>query len=848
MSNKYFETMNDRKFLKLFLLTGLLTVSIVVKAIPAWSGAHTMVQPDGTVLTYYLLGDEHCHSFVTPDGYLIALDEEGAMRYTEGIEDNGMVSLSQQLVHNESEREAQEQAFLKEKGLKDFGSVYRRVRSARCEEMLRRSQSLQGARKARYDGNFPTTGEVKGLVILVEFKDNEFQPEYTQELYSRQLNEEGYSDYDATGSARDYFISQSMGQFTPYFDVVGPVKLPYIMSYYGAETNMQHDVRPAEMVKDACQIAHDSLNVDFSQYDFNDDGAVDFVFIIYAGYGESAGASSNTIWPHMSTLQVQGVYLNLDGKDVSRYACSCELNGKTGTTLDGIGALCHEFGHVLGLPDFYNTFSSSKTQLGSWDIMDAGSYNNNSHTPPSYTAFERYSLGWMELTEIDEPNDSLTLEEITQNNVGYRISTANENEFFTLENHQQVGWDEHQGGRGLMIIHIVYDEAAWDGNSVNAGMAPRYDLMEADGTQGYDLATDLYPIANNDMFTDYSSPNSISWAGVPTEKGVTRIRDNDGVISFRFMKDRLHKPVFEEPTDITSNSFQLNWLPVDDAIGYDLSIREILPDELNPILLDEDFSLMKESDYPKSGITDLGNDNDEYFHQSGWLGSDIYASNGYIRIGSYGKDGTLTTPIINKPDNEQTLTLQFQGVSYPGKKVNYTVEQIDADNGQTVQTENLKADKNEKDIHILLSQSPERSRIRFSTSKERLFLNHVRILKGEVDSAAVWSMGPKAWQVDSIQDNSYLVSALQPQRTYVCSIVALATGGMTSSLPSDEITVTTLQGSPTDITSLHPSSIIHHASSFYDPYGRPVTPDYKGIVIRKVTYSDGSSQYRKMVK
>ena len=95
-----------------------------------------------------------------------------------------------------------------------------------------------------------------------------------------------------------------------------------------------------------------------------------------------------------------------------------------------------------------------------------------------------------------------------------------------------------------MIIHVVYDEAAWDANSVNAGLSPRYDLMEADGTQGYDLATDLYPIPNNDMFTDYSSPNSISWAGVPTEKGVTRIRDNDGVISFRFMKDRLHKPVF----------------------------------------------------------------------------------------------------------------------------------------------------------------------------------------------------------------------------------------------------------------------------------------------------------------
>lgn len=826
----------------------LLSLSIAVRAVPAWQGAHTMTQPDGTSLTYYLVGDELYHSFVTADGYLLALGDDGAMRYTQRVHADGTLEPSGQLAHDERFRDQDELTFLNVNGLKDFGHVYRRVCRDRQEEALRSQQRLP-KRGVGLEGNFPTTGEVKGLVIMVEFKDNEFQPEYTQELYQRQLNEEGYADYDGTGSARDYFIAQSMGQFTPRFDVVGPVKLKRVMAYYGAETQMQNDSHPADMVVDACQIAHDSLAVDFSQYDYDNDGTVDFVFIIYAGYGQNYGASSNTIWPHMSTLEAQSVSLQLDGKGINRYACSCELNGTTATEIDGIGALCHEFGHVLGLPDMYNTFTPSVTQLGAWDVMDGGSYNNNSRTPPSYTAFERYSLGWMELTEIDQPDDSLTLDELTQNNVAYRISTADDNEFFTLENHQQVGWDEYQPGRGLMIIHVVYDQAAWNSNGVNAGVWPRYDLMEADGSQGYDTQTDLFPTADNDMFTDYSSPNALSWAGVPTEKGVTRIRDNDGIISFRFMKDRLARPLLGEPTDITDRSFQMNWMAVDGAVGYNLAVREILPDELNPILLDEDFSLMQENDYPKSGFDDLSDDCDDYFHQLGWQGSELYASNGYVRVGSYGKDGMLTTPVVQQPDDEETLTLQFRAVSYPGKKVNYTVELLDADSGETIQTESLKGDKNEKDVHLVYMQCPERIRFRFSTSKERLFLNQVRILKGDVDSADVWNAGPKAWAIDSIESTSQVVSGLEAERTYICSVIALASEGMTSSLPSEEISVTTKERSSIP-TYLQEQDKYRKVVSvdYFDLSGRVLRFSADGFVIRKETYDDGSASFRKVLK
>lgn len=236
------------------------------------------------------------------------------------------------------------------------------------------------------------------------------------------------------------------------------------------------------------------------------------------------------------TLDNLGISCSEGGKRIDRYACSSELKYTTGTQVEGIGTFCHEFSHVLGLPDMYNTYQSNSSQLGRWDVMDQGNYNNESHTPPSMSAFERASLGWMQLEEIDTPADEMTLDEMTTSGVAYRISTADPNEYFTLENRQQVGWDAYQPGRGLMVMHITYEQSAWNGNYVNAGTYPRYDLVEADGTQGNGEASDLFPTATNNMFTDYSSPNSLSRSGVPTEKGLTNIRDNDGVISFTFIR------------------------------------------------------------------------------------------------------------------------------------------------------------------------------------------------------------------------------------------------------------------------------------------------------------------------
>lgn len=741
--------------MKSLLFTTALTLLCLCTALarPAYRGVQYATMEDGSRIAYRLVGDEHQHAFMTLDG-----------RYIQRIaEIDSTVATTA------------------------TAELWRYVPAPTPQETAQASAAIRRARQDISYPDFPTIGDVRGLVLLVEFTDVHFQPAHDQALFDRQLNEEDYSDHNATGSARDYFIAQSMGQFRPQFDVVGPIQLPHNESFYGRNQGYAgNDSNPGQMVIDACTIAHDSLGIDFSQYDYNEDGEVDFVFCLYAGYGENYGASSSTIWPHMSWLNAQWLYYSLDGKEINLYACSCELKYATGKQIDGIGAVCHEFGHVLGLPDLYNTQNSYDTQLGDWDVMDSGSYNNESRTPASYTAFERHLLGWMDFIDLTEPQDSVVVPEMTQNNVAYRIFTANHtDEFFTLENHQKVGWDKAEPGRGLMIIHVDYDRGIWNNNSVNSGLHPHYDLVEADGSQGRATSTDLYPIPSNNMFTDYSRPNSLSWKGVPTNGGVTQITQNDdGTVSFRFKHDRLEAPELLPVTCMTDTSFRAEWMAVEHAIGYQLQVREILPDSLNPLLLCEDFSLVTDGKYPSATSTDIAPNIDDYMHTSGWEGQSIFASGGMIRLGGYGFSGSVTTPLLQSADT--LLCLALRCCAYTGKTVNYDIQLLDAE-GATVQKFSYKATREVTTPFITFSQCPSDFRISISSKMERLFIDDLRLAVGETDSLAMWSAGPKEWTLSCTADEATLlddngeptgvagivISQLAPGRTYIYNVKAI---------------------------------------------------------------------------
>lgn len=801
--------------LRILLALVALVLCNTVNARPAYPGILKATQTDGTVLSYRILGDEHCHSFATLDGYLIERNGKGDFCY-QTMTDNGPV-LSNVMAHDAADRLAAERMHVATMATKDFSMVVEKTTAMR-----------KSPKKAPLT-DFPTIGNVRGLLLLVDFSDVKFQPQYDRALYERQMNEVGYSEYGATGSARDYFIAQSMGKFTPQIDVVGPVHLSQPEAYYGGNS-MGHDGRPDQMVVDACNGAKSQYGVDFSDYDFDNDGNVDFVFILYAGYGENYGAPSTTIWPHMSHLSSLGNSCQLDGKRIDLYACSCELNGASGTEIDGIGAFCHEFGHVLGLPDIYNTANPSYTELGSWDVMDASSYNNNSRTPSSYTAFERYSVGWMDFIELEDPQDCVVVPEITENNVAYRLQTANKNEFFTIENHQQVGWDKYQGGKGLMIIHVLYDAGFWNGNAVNSGLIPHYDLEEADGTQGIAQKTDLFPIPGNNMFTDYSKPDALCWDGTPNDKGISEITQNeDGTISFKFMRDRLPRPVVSEVTDVTTTSFTANWQPVDDAIGYSLHVSEVLTKDINPIVLEEDFSSMTEGEYPAAGYENIAQYLNDYMNTLGWTGTDLYEAGGYVRIGSYGVSGRITSPVVEIPTGKMTLGLHTVG--YPGKSVNYNIVIKNAITGEEIHNSALKANRTEMGITIPLEDCPQSIIVDITTRNERLYINDLRIINEVVDSATVWSLGPEEWTFEPITDTSYRVENLIPGRSYVYTVRALDVEPMRGSAPSDEDYVTLLPSDDSGIREMRERREENNANHYYNLQGVRVNNNFKGIVI-----------------
>jgi M6 family metalloprotease-like protein len=787
----------------LFTLFGLAAMT-AVQAVPAWTGWQQRKLADGGMVSCRLLGDEHCHAYVAADGLRLLEKPDGTMEYCD------------------------------DKAPFDFGQFYASAARSRSPRRV-------------LGGDFPTIGTVKGLVVLAQFADNAFQEGHTQQVFHEAMNQEGCTAYGATGSSRDYFISQSWGQFTPQFDVVGPVTLSRSMQYYGSNNTQGSDRHPGEMVREACQLIHDSLQVDFSQYDYNNDGDVDFVYVIYAGYAESYGASSNTIWPHAANLTDMGVYASFDGKRLQRYACSSELKYTTGTQLEGIGVFCHEFSHVLGLPDMYNTYQTQSVQLGAWDVMDQGNYNNESHTPPSYSAFERASLGWMTLTELETPADTMLLPELNDSRMAYRITTTgNPDEYFTLENRQQQQWDAFQPARGMMVIHVDYDAATWERNGVNSGLHPHYDLVEADGTQGREQQTDLYPTATNDMLTDYSEPNMLAWDGTPTEKGITNIRQlADGNISFSFMRDRLNSPKHLWASDIEDRAFTLHWKAVAEAIAYRIDLSEQLCDEENPVLLDEDFSLMGGDSYPKSGFTDISGQLDEYTHKKGWTGNDVYEAGGYVRLGSYGTTGILTTPAVNTAADTLTLALRCQ--SYPGKSVSYTVTLTGTEPAQSY---SLKATKTAEDQLLrFTATSGRRVQASITTSRERLFIDHLRLFKDTIDADMAWMETETRWTVDSIRPEaidapSWCITGLKPQHLYTVMVTALADDANRTSAPSEAFSVNTTGNSGEDTTNIATAvDSPQWRRVCYDLQGRRMQKPGKGVYIIR----DGR-QVRKMVK
>ena len=517
--------MKTRIFTSLVLLMMVLTMS----AVPAKPGQKKLLRlSDGTTVEARLVGDEHGHFWSSADGRAF--------------------------------RKVQNEAFYEQI---DVLSVKKNAQKRRAKANLRRAKR-QMPKKAGLTSNF--IGKKKGLIILVDYTDVKFQAANNQALYNRIANEANFVHDEFVGSVYDYFLAQSEGLFELNFDVVGPYTLSHNREYYGGNDEDNEDMHPAGMVVEACRMA--DADVDFADYDWDGDGEVDQVYVLYAGPGEANGGDEETVYPHEWTLSSAQYYgedvasIKLDGVWVDTYACSGELQpaaygrnyNVTAWKIDGIGTICHEFSHCLGYPDFYDT-NYQGPGMGYWDLMDGGSYNGEGFCPAGYTSYERWVAGWKEPIELTEDTEVASMKALQDGGDAYIIyNDGNRNEYFLLENRQFIDWDAEIPGKGLLILHVDYNEADWNRNTVNntenhqrmtwiaADNDKAYDTYEGERYYDfYDMASDTYPYGSNKSFTNTSKPaatlyNKNTDGSKKLNKSVLDITQNsDGTVAFRFL-------------------------------------------------------------------------------------------------------------------------------------------------------------------------------------------------------------------------------------------------------------------------------------------------------------------------
>ena len=532
-----------------FLLLLLLAV-IQLMAVPAKRGNMTVTQPDGSTVTIALHGDEWLHYETTADGYSVVRNDQGYYVYAE--KKQGRLVPTTVVAHDIQLRSTQEMSFLAAVSKNLTPEMSEQVSKQRETVIAQQKKNLANRRQLRKAGKLNDTGtetNYKSLVILVQFNNKSFSRTDYADVMTNMINQQNYTGYqdgnsfvNCTGSVRDYFNDCSGSNFRPEFDVYGPYTVNYSVYYPNGTEN-------ANTILNAVVNAADS-DIDFSQYDNDGDGFVDNIYFILAGNGANfSGNNSQLWWPHRSVIYNPQTwqYIQKDGVYLWDYASSVELYGWTSQPssvhIDGIGTFCHEFSHVLGLPDFYDTDyeeNGSSNHPDEWSVMAGGSYNNDSRTPVAYTLAERLLLGFTEEQTITT-RGTYTLDAITSSNNGYVMPSANEDEVFTFENRQQVKWDAYLPGHGMLAFRLDFSsQTPWTNNTVNNNPEHNYYvLLRADGAHFYAgnitaHSADPFPgTTHKTTLNNGTTPANLkTWAGLESPLGLKNITEQDGVITF----------------------------------------------------------------------------------------------------------------------------------------------------------------------------------------------------------------------------------------------------------------------------------------------------------------------------
>ncbi len=560
-----------KKALAFLLLTVVVAVSAwAVRPLPRY---FVKTQSDGTQIVVQRMGDGHngVVFYRTHDNVVLVPNLNGDLCYA--VASGNRLVASAFLAHEADQRDAGEVAFLQTSSLSSDAAsqvVANRVRRQPVNRISTGSSTRNdglGVYGKTAGGAVPSIGEFTMPVIMVEFSDVKFQTTTTQALLTRQYNEEGFSDGSSVGSVRDYFISQSGGLFRPKFDVAAKVTLSRTRAYYGKDKSDDDIDTNLEKFRDDALSAAVAAGVDFSKYVY--EGGVPCVIFLYAGQGEANSfedEASNYIWPCEwdedadFTLGGKKVHINsfFVGNEI-QYNYTASYNSRTGeytyqTTgspiLEGIGTFCHEFGHALGLPDFYCTdYSHDVSPLGYWDIMDMGSYLNDGFAPIGHTAYERNFLGWLQLRELTEA-ETVTLCPFGTEDADHAVLVRNDKdpkEYYIFENRQAGTWYPTVMSGGMFALHVAFDATTWTNNTLNNTSSKlRMQVFAADGAtedpydDELDFQSDLFPgSTNKTQILNSGTPAMRAFTGTYMNKPLYRIAVDGQNITFNFLQEEI---------------------------------------------------------------------------------------------------------------------------------------------------------------------------------------------------------------------------------------------------------------------------------------------------------------------
>jgi len=364
----------------------------------------------------------------------------------------------------------------------------------------------------------------KVLVLLVDFEDKLYTEGYasaTSGDFDSLLFSEGLNP---TGSMREYYIENSYGNYFIEGTVAGWYTHPLSYTLYATYTGT---FGASDLVRDVVQMADD--DVDFSQFDNDGDGYVEGVIVVHSGTGYEESGQDDEIHSHMSymnAVEVDGVYVN-------RYTIQPEESRQT-QTMSAIGVFCHEWGHILGLPDLYDIDYSSRG-VARWSLMGSGNYNGQSRLPAHMDAWCKSELGWLTLVNVIANTAGLPIPAVEHNPIAYRLNRNGVlgTEYFIVENRYATGFDIGLPGFGLLVYHIDMDQ-----NSNADDWRPMVFVEQADGK--FDLQYNRNSGDDGDTwpnsvkareFHDRTIPDSRYYSGVSTQVALWNISDSDSVMT-----------------------------------------------------------------------------------------------------------------------------------------------------------------------------------------------------------------------------------------------------------------------------------------------------------------------------